>query len=57
MEQTLPKQQQQDPSAEEGGSAASARPPLFFDIRATVGWFSINMAARGYNGAAFEGVE
>ncbi len=44
MEQPLPNQQQQHV------------PPLFVDIGANVGWFTINMAARGYDVAAYEGV-
>ncbi len=43
MEQPLPTQQKR------GG------PPLFLDIGANVGWFVINVAARGYDVAAFEG--
>ncbi len=46
MEQPLPNQQH-----------PSALPPLFVDIGANVGWFTINMAARGYDVAAFEGVD
>ncbi|PNH12353.1 hypothetical protein TSOC_000719, partial [Tetrabaena socialis] len=31
-------------------------PPLFVDVGANVGWFSVNVAARGYRVAAFEGM-
>ncbi len=48
MEQPLPNQQL---------SAENSLPPLFVDIGANVGWFTINMAARGYSVAAYEGVD
>lgn len=44
MEQPLPDEQQHHV------------PPLFVDIGANVGWFTVNMAARGYDVAAYEGV-
>ena len=40
-----------------GGSGAGSGQgdKLFVDIGANLGWFSVNMAARGYQVAAFEG--
>ncbi len=54
MEQPLPSRQHRLTLSEDEKSPV---PPLFMDIGANVGWFTINMAARGYDVAAFEGVD
>ena len=45
MEQPVP--------GEDGNGAPNSK--LFVDIGANVAWFTVNMAARGYSVAAFEG--
>ena len=37
------------------GAGSGQGDKLFVDIGANLGWFSVNMAARGYQVAAFEG--
>ena len=46
-QQQLGRRLQQDSAVQDG--------PLFVDVGANVGWFSINMASAGYRVAAFEG--
>ncbi|PNH12343.1 hypothetical protein TSOC_000756, partial [Tetrabaena socialis] len=43
-------------SARAHGGEEQPPPPLFVDVGANVGWFSVNVAARGYRVAAFEGM-
>ena len=38
-----------------GASLEEAKSGLFVDVGANVGWFTANVAARGYRVAAFEG--
>ncbi len=38
-----------------GSQRVAAGPDLFVDIGANVGWFTVGLAARGFNVAAFEG--
>lgn len=36
-------------------AAIAGKGPLFVDVGANVGWFTLSMAARGYETVAFEG--
>ena len=55
MEHPVPGEALGSSSGGAGSGGSGQGDKLFVDIGANVGWFSVNMAARGYQVAAFEG--